>query len=128
MVTVGARVLNSFNPQPIGKKICEQIARHFKQTRQTRYWIAIAYYSPDDCYNLFFNSRRPHHWQRSWPIAILNDLEFDELIAVLNVIRQQYHFTFEYSGFNHLELDRLQHEVKRWQLTFPIKTAILITI
>ncbi len=96
----------------MAKRICDRLATYFKQKSRTRYWIAVVYYSPDDCYNLFFNARRPRSWQRSWPIGIIKEADLDYLIAVLNAIHERYHFSYEYRQFQPLELSRLRREVK----------------
>lgn len=102
---------SSYSPTKEAEKICDRIRPLFKQKSRTRYWVAVVYYSPDDCYNLFFNTQRPRAWQRSWPIAVLKNIDLDQLIATLNAIHQSYHFTFEYRQFAGLELERLRREV-----------------
>lgn len=96
-----------------GQKIISQLDKVFKNNIvQVRYWIIVNYYAPDHGYNLFFNIQRPHHFTRSIPIGKVNHCALDDLILVLNEVRSQYHFTFQYHHFSKMELQRLSREVK----------------
>ena len=76
-----------------GQKLVAAIHQYFKNISRTRYWIRLNYYAPTDGYNFFFEQARPRTLSRSQPIGDFPNTSFDDLLEILIVLRQTYHFT-----------------------------------
>lgn len=93
------------------QKISKQIDKLFANIPNTRYWILVNYYRPENSYNFFFNINRRRTYQRSWPIAQLPDIKFKCLIKILQGIRKQYKFTMKFSNFTKAQRQILHKEI-----------------
>lgn len=80
--------------------INERIAKLFTNIVDTRYWIRINYYQPDNCYCIFFNVARKRTYQRSWPLSQLTGIGFTRLVAILKIVHTKYKFTMEFNNFS----------------------------
>lgn len=92
-----------YTPKHVAKFIDGNIKRYFNpQKLGGRYWISCNYYSPNNGYNFYFNFRRPHNWQRSWPLADCKDCSIEECIEIIRCLRTDYNwqFTIEYRDFD----------------------------
>ena len=83
-----------------GQKLVAAIHQYFKNISRTRYWIRLNYYAPTDGYNFFFEQARPRTLSRSQPIGDFPNLSFEDLIEMLVVLRQKYHFTIRTSNLS----------------------------
>lgn len=108
MDTAVAKAWNSTNE---AQHLTEKMAELFKNMPNTRYWVIINYYKPDNGYSLFFNIKKQRAYQRSIPIARYENMTFDDLIDVLKEVRNSYQFTFEYHNFTKEQQIQLYNKV-----------------
>lgn len=93
------------------QKIISRLNHLFANVPDTRYWILVNACQQTNSYNLFFNCQRRRTYQRSWPIAQLTGIDFEQLLAVLIGVRAKYNFTFEYVHFTRAQRRILREEV-----------------
>lgn len=96
-----------------GRLIISRINKLFKNFPQTEYQVGINYYAPDKGYSLFFSIKKKGTYQRSIPLARYPNLSFTNLLAILTVVRQTYHFTFTYTNFTSEQRKQLYRKVDR---------------
>lgn len=104
-------VATVWNSKREGQLINERIDKAFVSRYRHRYWISIVAFAPIGGYNLFFYTQLAGEYTRSLPIARLTGAGFNQLIAILKVVRESYQFTFTYHGFSTYERQILRMEV-----------------
>lgn len=91
-------------------RLVARVEAAFHNLSHTRYWIEVSYYQPFAGYNVFFCMSHPRRFTRSLPVGEYDHCRFADLVQIIRLFRQHYHFSIIYRGFSKEQLRRLKEE------------------